>query len=1144
MSFTRYASLDQATVLEVKGSPTRSHTASLDRLSDFRDYRTDDNYLYVRLRAISSRVNKNSDGWPSVELAGSPEIMERHAKQSSTGFTVEAADGDSEYGFKTFVGKPNFIDHNNSDPDRARGVVVDAKLHVLPIEKIAASGDDYWTSASLDPEHAPPTEVELLLEIDAKSFPKYAFAVRSGDLDGFSMGCDVRESKCSHCGHRATNPDEYCSHILMKGAHHDYKTADGKRISRKSYENCYGISFFEISGVFDPADETALAREIRASVEDEGLTKIAENPLPQSFETTAPEEVDTMRQEHSCPVCFAPGTPVRAKRGFVPIEQIGLDDEVLTHTGKFARVLAKSKTPYQGSMVKFNSGLFPDPLIVTPNHPFRTLLHDTHTDCRPGICDKAISFPDTHRLGWACADHLDETSYVVAVAPKQTFDTDFVNVPDRFITSARKGPSKYELTPEFLWMVGLYLAEGNSHDREITFSLHSKETDYRDRIVRLFRSYGFNPSVVDRDGLPNARWINVASSTLAEWFANWLGSGCENKSIPADLLNLPNEKLSHVIQGVLDGDGCASRDSFGQTSSQLALQMVEFGHRVPRKVKPNVYRENPEGKKPVYRVHNASGSEILKPSDPQRNVRFGRSKWEFDGQPLHKILSKEEFDYDGPIYNLEVEGDHTYVVSGALVHNCGENMDGETCDICGYVEPPKGMDNPDLTKAKELQGDMAQGSQNEVQQDNAMAQGAQPVPEQAQGQPAPPPGGPQPNAKQPGSFLQTRKSGTSTSVMGDMRWQPKLNPKVAARIKQFEKPLLPGTTPATNDPATTTVVKNPQTPVTASMRTAQDLIEAANQNHTGDTMSTQKTADGPTGPEAAPDARVDATGVGGVIDPSNDAASKADKQVDVTGVGSTGVTDVEADKTESLPTASETSDDSGFDATKTTEDSGPTKTFGDSDGTEKAFTDPVTNESLESAKWGGGVSSARTAYDAKPFYDQPGLSGGTAVKGVQPVAEKFGERVDVLQATTTPENNSGPTSQWTGTDGNKVLRQQDPVTPESIATDGFTSHFVAGLKLADMEVDLGLIEKDAKYDRLAELSPQTDEEIGAQMDMLSRVKTAGTRKLAAKRTSGVTRMPSAFGRATASAKRFDSVISSDESEPVAEDTLDSALFSK
>ena len=477
-------------------------------------------------------------------------------------------------------------------------------------------------------------------------------------------------------------------------------------------------------------------------------------------------------------------------------------------------------------------------------------------------------------------------------------------------------------------------------------------------------------------------------------------------------------------------------------------------------------------------------------------------------------------------------------------HNCpicGETMDGETCDVCGYVEPPKGMDNPDLTKAKELQNDTEQASQKNVQEDDSMVQHQG----EPQGQPMPPPGGPQSHPKQPGSFLQTRNTSASASVMSDMRWQPKLNPKVAARIKHFEKPLLPGKTPASNEPQEVVVTKNPQKPVTAAMRTAQDLIEAAKHNQTGDTMSTTHTADGPTGPEASPDARVDVTGTGGVIEPSNDAASKADAQVDVTGVGSTGVTDVEAEKTESLPTASETSDDSGFDATKTTDDSGPTATYGDSDGTEKGFIDGVTNESLEGNQ--NKDSSVRHAYDAKPFYDQPGLSGGSANQGTQPAdpVGKAQDRVDVLSPTTTPENNSGPTRQWTGTEGNKVERQQEPVTTEvsDMEFDGFTSHFVAGLKLADMEVDLGLIDKDTKYDRLQTLSAQSDEEITAQMDMLSRVKTAGTKKLAQARTAGVARMPGAFGRATASAKRF---AGDDESisEPVAEDVADAALFSK
>lgn len=322
-------------------------------------------------------------------------------------------------------------------------------------------------------------------------------------------------------------------------------------------------------------------------------------------------------------------------------------------------------------------------------------------------------------------------------------------------------------------------------------------------------------------------------------------------------------------------------------------------------------------------------------------------------------------------------------------------------------------------------------------------------------------------------------------------------------------------------------------------------------------MSTQHTADGATPPsDTAADTRVDVTGVGGVIEPSNDAASKADAQVDVTGIGSTGVTDVEADETDTLPTASETSDDSGFNEDKIIE-AIPTKTYGDSDGTEKGFTDPVTDTAYpQDAEV---YKGSKVSYDAKPFYDQPGLSGGSANKGTEPSdpVGKAEDRVDVLQAAATPENNSGPTKTWSGTDGNAIYRQQDPVTNESIALGesngnngaNWTSHVVACLKLADLEVDLDLTPKEQKYARIAELDKQSDAEIVAQFNMLSRVRTAGLAKLASRRQAGVTKLPAAFGGSTAAGRRFASAVDGEliedaqQPQELAEDQLDASLFS-
>jgi len=277
MAFTKYASLEVSKVLEIKGSAERDASASLSKIAAFEDYRTEDGYLYARIRAISSRVNKNHDGWPSVELAGGQDVFDRHTS-STGGFTVNANASD-QYGFSTFLGKPIFVDHHNSDPSRARGVIVDAKLHVDD-HKTAAQKDSYYRDAPAN--HTPPTWVELLLEVDAKSFPKLAKAIIDGSknaksgIDGFSMGCDVERSVCNICKNSATTPDEFCNHVRMKGAMCDYIDPEtGHKTSKKSYEDCYGIKFFEISAVFDPADETALIREVRSNVKEASMNKFA-----------------------------------------------------------------------------------------------------------------------------------------------------------------------------------------------------------------------------------------------------------------------------------------------------------------------------------------------------------------------------------------------------------------------------------------------------------------------------------------------------------------------------------------------------------------------------------------------------------------------------------------------------------------------------------------------------------------------------------------------------------------------------------------------------------------------------------------------------------------------------------------------------
>jgi hypothetical protein len=180
------------------------------------DYEPRPGYLYVRSRMISSRTNDNHDTFPSGEI---------------------------EKGYRSFLGKPVFVNHHNANHRRARGVIVAVALHR------DANGDG-----------TPDTWVEGLMEVDAVRFPKLAKAILAGRVNRTSMGVDVDWSTCSACGNKATSPAEYCKHLpAMKGKKiRQRNKVTGKVEEKLIHEVCAGLSFFENSLlVEDPADPTA-----------------------------------------------------------------------------------------------------------------------------------------------------------------------------------------------------------------------------------------------------------------------------------------------------------------------------------------------------------------------------------------------------------------------------------------------------------------------------------------------------------------------------------------------------------------------------------------------------------------------------------------------------------------------------------------------------------------------------------------------------------------------------------------------------------------------------------------------------------------------------------------------------------------------
>lgn len=312
-------------------------------------------FLYVRSRAISSRCNDNFDEFPAEEL---------------------------EKSYRTFIGKPVFVNHVNDDHRRARGVIIDAALHK---DANRDGSKDWW--------------VEVLMEVDAVRFPRLAKEILAGNIARTSMGCDVAYSKCSACGNKATTPAEYCNHIPgSKGMMLYRTTASGQKVGEIIRETCYGLKFFENSLLVEPpADPTAYF----LGVDTRGLDKAASKAQGPSDaflyadEARMPEHV---RQE-----------PVRGRTA----KRINLPDLGL-------RAQAARKTA--GNGVTYNKAEFP------PDAPKNAVGYQPHNgdykvECERG-CTDAKGFGGhwgQHGAAGMLVRHQDQTGTTRYLMQQRSF---------------------------------------------------------------------------------------------------------------------------------------------------------------------------------------------------------------------------------------------------------------------------------------------------------------------------------------------------------------------------------------------------------------------------------------------------------------------------------------------------------------------------------------------------------------------------------------------------------------------------------------------------------------------------------------------------------------------------------------------------
>lgn len=127
--------------------------------------------------------------------------------------------------------------------------------------------------------------------------------------------------------------------------------------------------------------------------------------------------------------CLPPGQLIFTKRGLIPIENVGIGDEVITHTGNWCKVLSKFEFDHDGDLYTLNTDCDDNILKVTENHPIMVTSNNLNY---------SLLTPDKIN-----------TDYKI-LFPRIQNNENFIMIND------------FKITNDFMYELGTYLKNGNA----------------------------------------------------------------------------------------------------------------------------------------------------------------------------------------------------------------------------------------------------------------------------------------------------------------------------------------------------------------------------------------------------------------------------------------------------------------------------------------------------------------------------------------------------------------------------------------------------------------------------------------------------------------------------------------------------------
>lgn len=357
--------------------------------------------------------------------------------------------------------------------------------------------------------------------------------------------------------------------------------------------------------------------------------------------------------------CFVAGTKVLTKGGYKKIEDVVLEDTLLTHTGSFRGIVNLQKKVYSGDLfeldIKYHSGS----IVCTADHPFYVREKTQKSNYTEPTWKSAKDLTLNDHFGMVINSN-ELTPQFSFDKPVNKFRTDTVSIKlDR---------------PEYWFMMGYFVGDGwiqettkadGRHCNTIRFAINN--TDEREIVDRIGRVLPITDKLCStglckKFGCSDFTWFRILKQ---------FGKYAHGKLIPEWVQDAPAEYIQHFVDGYRKADGCIKKNgstSFTTVSPDLAFGLqrlyLKLGHifGIEKTVRPDtcVIEGRTVNQRDTYCVRGYTRDLLRKQSSfiEDNYVWYAPTKI-----TTHHVDSE-------PVYNFEVETDNSYVVENTLAHNC------------------------------------------------------------------------------------------------------------------------------------------------------------------------------------------------------------------------------------------------------------------------------------------------------------------------------------------------------------------------------------------------------------------------------------------------------------------------------------------